>query len=41
MNLDFLLFNPPKHKYSKLDLWGETIFIPKMRKPQKETSSLA
>jgi hypothetical protein len=41
MNLDFILFNPPKHKYNNLDFWGETIFIPKMRKKQKETNSLA
>jgi len=35
MDLDFILFNPPKHKYSLVDLWGEVIFIPKTRKKQK------
>jgi hypothetical protein len=28
MNLDFILFNAPKRKYSFMDFWGETIFIP-------------
>lgn len=32
MDLDFILFNPPKSKYSLVDFWGETIFIPRMRK---------
>jgi len=35
MDLDFILFNPPKHKYTFVDFWGEAIFIPKMRKKQK------
>lgn len=40
MDLDFLLFTPPKCKYSFLDLWGEVVFIPKTRKkalPQPES----
>lgn len=28
MNLDFILFSAPKIKYSFVDFWGETIFIP-------------
>ncbi len=32
MDLDFILFTPPKIKYSFIDLWGEVVFIPKMRK---------
>ena len=29
MDLDFILFQPPKQKYSFLDFWGEATFIPK------------
>ncbi len=32
MNLDFILFSPPKIKYSFVDLWGEVIFIPKTKR---------
>ena len=28
MNLDFILFSSPSHKYTFMDFWGETIFIP-------------
>lgn len=35
MDLDFVLFTPPKVKYSLVDFWGETIFIPRMRKRDK------
>ncbi len=36
MNLDFILFTPPKAKYSFLDFWGEVIFIPKYSKSYKK-----
>ena len=39
MDLDFLLFNPPKRKYTFVDFWGEAIFIPKTRKKSKETET--
>lgn len=32
MDLDFILFQPPKNNYSFLDFWGEVIFVPKTRK---------
>ena len=32
MDIDFLLFNPPKRKYNFLEFWGETIFLPKTSK---------
>lgn len=35
MDLDFVLFNPPKIKYNFIDLWGEVIFLPKLRKKAK------
>ena len=41
MDLDFLLFNPPKRKYNFVDFWGETIFIPKTRKRAKGEGPLA
>ena len=41
MDLDFILFNPPKHKYSFVDFWGEVIFVPKTRKKQKQEGTLA
>lgn len=41
MDLDFILFNPPKQKYSFVDFWGEVIFVPKMRRKQKEEGGLA
>jgi hypothetical protein len=41
MDLDFILFTPPKAKYSLLDFWGETIFIPRMRKRGKNENSLS
>lgn len=41
MDLDFILFTPPKAKYSLVDFWGETIFIPRMRKRERKESSLA
>lgn len=40
MDLDFILFTPPKIKYSFVDLWGEVVFIPKMRKKIREESGL-
>jgi hypothetical protein len=41
MDLDFLLFNPPKRKYTFVDFWGEAIFIPKTSKKSKEQDTLA
>jgi hypothetical protein len=41
MDIDFILFTPPKVKYSLVDFWGETIFIPRMRKRDKNENSLA
>jgi hypothetical protein len=41
MDIDFLLFNPPKRKINFMEFWGETIFIPKMRKRGKTESKLA
>jgi hypothetical protein len=41
MDLDFLLFNPPKRSYSFVDFWGEAIFVPKTRKRAKPEGSLA
>lgn len=41
MNLDFILFTPPKGKYSFVDFWGEVIFVPKTYKKQKEEGGLA
>lgn len=41
MDLDFILFNPPKNKYSFVDFWGEVIYVPKTRKKQKEEGGLA
>jgi hypothetical protein len=41
MDLDFILFTPPKGKYSLVDFWGETIFIPKMRKRERNENSLS
>lgn len=32
MNLDFILFTPPKAKYTFMDFWGQVIFIPKYKK---------
>lgn len=40
MDLDFILFSPPKIKYSFLDFWGEVIFIPKTKRKSKEVDSL-
>lgn len=41
MDIDFLLFNPPKRKINFVDFWGETIFVPKTRKKGKKEKSLA
>ena len=41
MDLDFILFTPPKSKYSLVDFWGETIFIPRFRKREKNETSLS
>jgi hypothetical protein len=38
MNLDFILFTPPKGKYTFTDFWGEVIFIPKFKKLSKSQS---
>jgi hypothetical protein len=32
MDIDFILFTAPRVKYSLVDFWGETIFIPRTRK---------
>ena len=41
MDIDFLLFNPPKRKINFIDFWGETIFVPKNRKKGKEEGPLS
>jgi hypothetical protein len=41
MDIDFLLFNPPKRKINFVDFWGETIFVPKTLKKSKKEQSLA
>lgn len=41
MDLDFILFTPPKIKYTIVEFWGETIFIPKMIKAPREEESLS
>ncbi len=41
MDLDFVLFNPPKRKINFTDFWGETIFVPKLRKRRKTEQTLA
>lgn len=41
MNIDFLLYNPPKMTYDPLSLWGEVIFIPKVGESEKEKWPLA
>lgn len=41
MDIDFLLFNPPKRRINFVDFWGETIFVPKMRKRVKSEIPLA
>jgi len=41
MDIDFLLFNPPKRKINFMEFWGETVFLPKTRKKGKEEGPLA
>lgn len=36
MNIDFLLYTPPKVTYDVLSLWGEVVFIPKKERCEKD-----
>lgn len=41
MNVDFLLFNPPKVSYDFMSLWGEVIFVPKREEVKKDRWPIA
>lgn len=35
MNIDFIVYTPPKVNYDLISLWGEVIYIPKKHKLQQ------